>query len=271
MPADTSSTRARTRDSATASIGGGANLAHEPEGTAGSGGRPVAVDADRLEARASAPARRGRRPARGPSPPRPRRSRAARRPTRAPRPASSGSGAAGELGREVGDRGLVGLDRPEAGQVDAASRSASPRAARSPRSELVGRARVAALLVRAAELVVLRARGGRRASARRACRPAAPPRPPARRAHSASSATGSPACSARQLQRVGVVEQLAGEVEHAQAAQHRRLLLGPAQPRGDDRAAGVHRRRDAHALAPVDRHPEPARPAAGRRPRASRA
>ena len=215
-----------------------------------------------------APARRARRRARG-------RITAATSAVASGTPAHSstsrgrlGVGPPRQLGREVGDRRLVGLDRAEAGQVDA------------PRGRPVRR--------RVACRAAARRTGtcsGAPPPARRACSPARarPARASARRAMSARSASSTSGAAAHcgqlgdgqarllggQLERVGVVEQLAGEVEHAQAAQHRGLALGPAQPHGDDRAARVHRRRDADPLAPVDRHPVPQRPAAGSRPRAS--
>ena len=154
--------------------------------------------------------------------------------------------AARELGREVRDRRLVGLDRVEAGH---ATRRAAVGA-----GELVARRRVAALLARAAELVVERAGGGRGARAA------------ATSAGSAAS-TSRGAHHARELLRVEPASRAAAAISSGSSSRppiiartrSRRSsassALGRVQPRGHDGAAGRLRRRGPRVGRGVDRHP----------------
>ena len=143
---------------------------------------------------------------------------------------------------EVGDRRLVGLDRVVAGDA-------------RPPGEHVARRGVAALVWRAAELVVERPGASPTARGSGGCPPAARPRPP-RDADQAATASGSsPTSDAAAAISARIVEQPAVHAPHAQAAQQRRLQRGRVQPRGDHRPAGRLRRRRARVRRGVDRHP----------------
>ena len=164
--------------------------------------------------------------------------------------------AARQLRREVGDRGLVDLDRVVAGTEKE----------RSPLVQLVAGGAVAALLARTVELLIERVGGERRARAL------------AMSADSTSSTAGialqrssssgsSPNVRCRRSQRPGC-QQAADHRPHPQRAQQRRLAPGAlaARPRPRGRptptgtSARVRRRIDRHAVAPLQagRAPRPA-------------